>query len=199
MIVLLTISRSELVIYTLTQPRTRRSLLDKPWTNPARIQAADTLDVLPTPVRTLAVFGMCCCYRRNCSQYNAFRAFLIIAIIFLGFAIVTVTLSMLYYNQSGALLWLTVAFDSFAIVSSTICWGLVADHWKTQNDGNDYFKRGPAFGLVVTAFVLMVVALVLYVVVWRIESVGYSKSGSGYMRKEKTQVELTTTAGEDQA
>ena len=128
----------------------------------------------------------------NCSQYNAFRAFLIIAILFLGFALLTASMSLLFNPQSRLLLWLTVGFDAFAIFSTVICWGLVADHWKTQNAGNDWFKRGPAFGLVVTAFVLMVVALILFCVVWRIESVGYSKSDSSSVRRPTTQVEETT-------
>ena len=125
----------------------------------------------------------------NCSQYNAFRAFLILAILFVGFALLTASLSLLYLPQSRLLLWLTVGFNSFAVVSSIISWGLVADHWKTINDSNggDWFKRGPAFGLVVTAFVLMVVALILYVLVWRIESVGYSKSDGRREERRSTQ------------
>ena len=78
----------------------------------------------------------------NCSQYNAFRAFLILAILFVGFALLTASLSLLYLPQSRLLLWLTVGFNSFAVVSSIISWGLVADHWKTINDSNggDWFK-----------------------------------------------------------
>ena len=114
----------------------------------------------------------------NCSQYNAFRAFLVISIITVGFALITAMLSLLYFTHSRLLMALTVTFTSLAILSTVISWGLVADHWKTVNDGTDWFKRGPAFGLVVTAFVLMVVALIVYIPVWRIESVGYSKHGS---------------------
>ena len=84
-----------------------------------------------------------------------------------------------------------MGFNSFAIFSTIVSWGLVADHWKNINNSNggDFFKRGPAFALVVTAFVLMVVALALYVLVWRIESVGYSKSGDSVADRRATQVE----------
>ena len=121
----------------------------------------------------------------NCSQYNAFRAFLILAILCVGASLISATLSLLYQPQSRLLLGLTVGLTSFAIVSTVVSWGLVADHWKTQNDGADYFKRGPAFPLVVTAFVLLVLGLAAYVVVWRIESGGYSKEEGGAMRHTK--------------
>ena len=130
----------------------------------------------------------------NCSQYNAFRAFLIIAIVFLGFTVITAALSLLYNPQSHLLLWLTVGCNSFAIIAAIISWGLVADHWKNVNDGTDYFKRGPAFALVVTSFVLMVVALLLYGVVWRIESVGYNKNDKSDMGRKTTHVEDATVA-----
>ena len=132
----------------------------------------------------------------NCSQYNAFRAFLLLAILCVGASVLTATLSLLYHVQSRLLLGLTVSLTSFALVSTIVSWGLVADHWKTQNDGAEYFKRGPAFPLVVTAFVLLVLGLQAYVAVWRIESRGDSKEEGGARRHTKHVDEHT--GGEDE-
>ena len=107
----------------------------------------------------------------TCSQYNAFRAFLVIGIILLGTGLVLAALSLLVpaCQQSRGCMWGAVGLVGGAVVAVAISYGLVADHMKELEDDLVKFHTGPAFALCVTAWCLMVVAVPVFVVVKRAE------------------------------
>ena len=115
----------------------------------------------------------------TCPQYNAFRSFLVMAIVWLGVGLLLALLSLRVWPSDRALMWAAVGLHVAAIVSVLIAFGLVTDHIQRVNNDVVHFHIGPAFALATTAWVLMVVGLVMFGVVKRLEREGYSRDGAG--------------------
>ena len=96
----------------------------------------------------------------SCSQFNAFRAFLVIGIITLGLAIPLALASLTAYWQRAWSTWGAVGLLAAALVSVLISYALVGS-LVTKTPANEYLSKGPAFALAVTAWCLMVVAAVV--------------------------------------
>ena len=111
----------------------------------------------------------------SCAQFNAFRAFLVMGIIFLGVGAVLALLSLEVRPDDRRLMWATVAVHVLADLCVVIAYALVADHMKKVNNEILRFDTGSAFALAVTAWVLMVLGLALFGLVKRFEREGYSK------------------------
>jgi len=118
----------------------------------------------------------------NCSQYNAFRAFFILGIIFTGFALITAAVQLFYktdVNGEGRI-WkiLTEVFGWTAVLSIVITYGLVADHMNNF-DQNNVLSEGTAFALEVTAWVVQIIAMLIYTVIIIMEGRTEGKEGKG--------------------
>ena len=109
------------------------------------------------------------------AQYNSFRALLIIAIIVLAGSIACVVLGHAY-PQSTGWRWAAEAASVFAAVCVLISWSLIVAHfgavWQAQ-----VYSDGPAFKLIIAAWVFMVIQCVLYPVTLWADKEGYVKDG----------------------
>ena len=115
----------------------------------------------------------------NCTEYNAFRSFLVIGIVFLGVALLATLLSLLRFPESRGWAWSAAGLQLWAAVCIVIAYALVADHMHDWTDGFITLTTGPAFGCCVAAWVLMVLALGMFGTVKWCE-----KEGRGYVKEE---------------
>jgi hypothetical protein len=103
----------------------------------------------------------------SCSQFNAFRAFLVIGIILLGGALGFTLASLTAYWQVRWVMWAAVGLVTGALISVLISYALVADMARKVPLG-EYLSKGPAFALAVAAWCLIVVSLTAFEVVkWK--------------------------------